>query len=219
MTKRPVVYAFIDSQNLNLGARSLGWKIDYRKLRLYLKNKYHVERAFMFIGMVADNQELYSSLQLAGFILVFKPTIQYFEDGQSTVKGNVDAELVLYAAAVEYDNYDKAIIVSGDGDFACLAEFLKEKNKLLHIFTPNEKYSRLLIPYGSYIVHLERLKKNLAYKKDQHQRSVETLGLSGHGDESNITKISPSVKQNRREKIRSNDIVYRKPDNFSNEVK
>ena len=98
-------YAFIDSQNLNLGVRSLGWKIDYAKLRLYLKNKYKVEQAFIFIGLVENNQKLYTSLQKAGFILVFKPTVQYFEDGVETVKGNVDAELVLHAAAIQYPNY------------------------------------------------------------------------------------------------------------------
>jgi uncharacterized LabA/DUF88 family protein len=186
-------YAFIDSQNLNLGVRSLGWKMDYRKLRLYLKNKYGVERAFMFIGMVANNQKLYTQLQSAGFILVFKPTVRYFENGVETVKGNVDAELVLHAAAIEYVNYAKAIIVSGDGDFACLAEFLADKKKLLHILTPNAKYSQLLKPYSRYIVQVGRLREALEYKKSQHRRSVETLGLSGNGDRSNIAKKSQKV--------------------------
>lgn len=155
------VYAFIDSQNLNLGVRSLGWQVDYKKLRLYLKNKYNVERAFMFIGLVRNNQKLYTELQAAGFILIFKPTIRYFENGKETVKGNVDAELVLYASAIEFPNYDQAIIVSGDGDFACLAEFLIDKGKLLHIFTPNKKYSKLLRPYSTYIVELSQLQQSL----------------------------------------------------------
>lgn len=160
-----IVYTFIDSQNLNLGVRSLGWRIDYKKFRLYLKNKYNVERAFMFIGLVGNNQKLYTELQAAGFILIFKPTVQYFENGKKTVKGNVDAELVLHAAAVEFPNYDKAIIVSGDGDFACLLEFLEEKNKLLHVLAPSHKYSKLLKPYSQYIVHMSKLKKSIAYKK------------------------------------------------------
>ena len=162
---RSSVYAFIDSQNLNLGIRSLGWQIDYKKFRLYLKNKYNVDRAFIFIGMVNNNQKLYTTLQAAGFILIFKPTVRYFENGKETVKGNVDAELVLHASAIEYSNYDKAIIVSGDGDFACLAEFLSEKEKLLHIFTPNSRYSKLLKPYSKYIVKLGRLKPSLEYQK------------------------------------------------------
>ena len=86
--------------------------------------------------------------------MVFKPTIRYFENGRETVKGNVDAELVLHAAAIEYSNYDKAIIVSGDGDFACLIQFLEDKDKLLRIFTPNTKYSKLLRPYSRHIVRI-----------------------------------------------------------------
>jgi uncharacterized LabA/DUF88 family protein len=157
-------YAFIDSQNLNLGVRSLGWKIDYRKFRLYLKNKHNVDQAFLFIGLVASNQNLYTQLQKAGFILVFKPTIRYFENGKETVKGNVDAELVLHAAAIQYQNYRRAIIVSGDGDFACLAEFLAEKDKLSHIITPNAKYSQLLRPFSSYIVRLDQLRDSLKHE-------------------------------------------------------
>lgn len=158
-------YAFIDSQNLNLGVRTMGWRIDYKKFRLYLKNKYNVDRAFMFIGLVANNQALYTQLQAAGFILIFKPTIRYFENGKQTVKGNVDAELVLHAAAIEYADYDKALIVSGDGDFACLVQFLEDKGKLLHIVTPNNKYSKLLRPYSKYIVEISQLRGSLEYKK------------------------------------------------------
>jgi uncharacterized LabA/DUF88 family protein len=154
-------YAFIDSQNLNLGVRSAGWRLDYRKFRLYLKNKYNVDQAFLFIGLVSNNQKLYTVLQQAGFILVFKPTVRYFENGKQTVKGNVDAELVLHAAAIEYNNYAKAIIVSGDGDFACLVEYLEKNNKLLHVITPNKKYSKLLRPFSKYILGIEKIKNSV----------------------------------------------------------
>lgn len=198
MKTKQVIYAFIDSQNLNLGVQSQGWKIDYKKFRLYLKNKYNVEQAFVFIGLVRGNDELYKQLQRAGFILIFKPTVRYFENGKQTVKGNVDAELVLHAAAIEYENYDKAIIVSGDGDFACLIEYLSKKHKLSHVFAPSKKYSKLLEPNGRYIVHMWRLRKILEYKKDRHQRSVETLGLSGHGDTIKIVaNNSKKVNANR----------------------
>jgi len=188
MKQKRTVYAFIDSQNLNLGVQSQGWSMDYRKLRLYLKHKYDVSEAYMFIGMVPGNETLYKALQKAGFILVFKPTVQYFQDGKQTVKGNVDAELVLHAAAIEYDNYDKAIIITGDGDFKCLVEFLAERQKLLHLLAPNAKYSKLLNTFAAYIVNLSRLRLALEYQKDQHRRSVETLGLSGHGDAKIVAK-------------------------------
>jgi uncharacterized LabA/DUF88 family protein len=159
------IYAFIDSQNLNLGVRSAGWTIDYAKFRLYLRNKHQVSKAFVFIGMVENNQKLYTRLQEAGFILIFKPTVRYIENGKETVKGNVDAELVLHAAAIEYQNYDKALIVSGDGDFACLAEFLVEHEKLLHIIAPNQKYSKLLKPFSEYIVRVDSFKSSVTNQK------------------------------------------------------
>jgi uncharacterized LabA/DUF88 family protein len=162
MTKQKV-YSFIDSQNLNLGVRTLGWRVDYKKFRLYLKNKYGVDKAFIFIGFVGNNQKLYTDLQAAGFILIFKPTVRYYKGGKQTVKGNVDAELVLHAAAIEFTNYDKAIIVTGDGDFACLMEFLEAKGKLMHVLVPNHKYSKLLKPFSSYIVHMSSLKHSVKH--------------------------------------------------------
>lgn len=157
-------FAFIDSQNLNLGLRAIGWKIDYRKFRLYLKNKFKISKAYMFIGLVPNNQKLYTELQAAGFILVFKPTVRYFENGKQTVKGNVDAELVLHAAAIEFNNYKQAIIVTGDGDFACLIKFLTEKEKVLKILAPNAKYSKLLSKYDDKILTLDKLIKTFGKK-------------------------------------------------------
>jgi len=40
----------------------------------------------MFIGLVGNNQKLYTELQAAGFILVFKPTLQYFETAKRRLK-------------------------------------------------------------------------------------------------------------------------------------
>lgn len=144
-------FAFIDSQNLNLGISKdiyrngillhYGWKLDFKKLRIYLKEKYSVTKAFLCIGYVSGNESLYAELQQYGYICVFKPTL-FLPD--RSVKGNVDAELVLQTM-IEYDNYDKAVIVSGDGDFHCLAKYLLENSKLKVILAPNEfNYSSLL---------------------------------------------------------------------------
>lgn len=177
MNKNPKVYAFIDSQNINLGVRSLGWQLDYRKFRLYLTNKYGVSRAYMFIGKTDGNQNLYDALERSGFTLVFKPTVSYVENGKKTMKGNVDAELVLYAAAKAYDQYDKALIISGDGDFYCLAEYLIEKNKLLHIVVPHKHYSKLLKSFAKYITKLDTLQSKLAYTpKQSNKKPTSAVG-------------------------------------------
>lgn len=194
------VYAFIDSQNLNLGIESTGWKLDFKKFRLYLKNKYQVERAYLFIGQVPGNEALYDRLQDYGYHLIFKPTTEYTVAGKKTYKGNVDAELVLYASAKVYMRYDQAIIVSGDGDFLCLGEYLEEKSKLLRIMVPNAKYSKLLQKFQEKIVRVDKLQKSLEYKKDQRRRSVETLGVSGHGDNFTVAKQRRNVNMTNKNK-------------------
>ncbi|PIU03445.1 hypothetical protein COT44_03305 [Candidatus Shapirobacteria bacterium CG08_land_8_20_14_0_20_39_18] len=135
------VYAFIDSQNLNLGVRSQGWKLDWRKFRQYLRNKYNVANAFAFIGYKAGNEKLYLQLQEMGYLVILKPTLE-LPDG--SVKGNVDAELVLHTM-VQFKNFNKAIIVSGDGDFHCLVEYLDQHEKIFHLFAPNKHYSSIYL--------------------------------------------------------------------------
>src|SRR3989339_1956083 len=89
-------YAFIDSQNLNLGVLSQGWKLDFKKFRKLLKDKYFVAKAFLFIGFIPKNKNLYSRLERDGYLLVFKPVLESKIKGQIKIKGNVDAELVLH---------------------------------------------------------------------------------------------------------------------------
>ena len=162
--KKQTVYAFIDSQNLNLGVRSQGWKLDWRKFRQYLRSKYGVEKAYLFIGQLVGKEALYTSLQEAGYILVLKPTLERKELGKIVVKGNVDAELVLHTM-IHYKDYQKALIVSGDGDFHCLIEYLSSKNKLLYVMVPNKHYSSLLRRFSRYVIRIDWLRKSLEYKK------------------------------------------------------
>jgi uncharacterized LabA/DUF88 family protein len=171
MIKQRTIYAFIDSQNLNLGVKSAGWTLDFRKFRLYLKNKYGVEKAYLFIGQMAGQESLYDRLQNMGYHLIFKPTTEYKVNGKIVVKGNVDAELVLYAAAKVINDYDKAIIVTGDGDFHCLVEYLKEKDKLLHVMVPNDRFSKLLRRFTKDIVRINQLREKLEYFPTKKTRS------------------------------------------------
>jgi uncharacterized LabA/DUF88 family protein len=175
--KLPETYAFIDSQNLNLGSQRMGWKVDWRRFRQFLKDEYGVTKAYMFIGYMAENESLYEYMHELGFLVVLKPTVdvsQSLEGVQKAeatpvddkdkpiIKGNVDAELVLYAMK-ELPNYERAIIVSGDGDFFSLAEYLDEQGKLAHIMTPNWQYSSLLKAFESKIIRLDQLRRKLAY--------------------------------------------------------
>ncbi len=154
------IYAFIDSQNLNLGVQSQGWKLDFGRFRVLLEEKYNVDKAFLFIGLIPENQSIYTYLQKSGYILIFKPVLEYKRNKKIKIKGNVDAELVLHSM-IEYPNYEKAIIVSGDGDFHCLIEYLAKKNKLLKLVVPNKRFSSLLRKFGSYIINVSLFKEKL----------------------------------------------------------
>jgi uncharacterized LabA/DUF88 family protein len=146
-----------------LGVKSQGWKLDYYRFRVFLKDKYGVQKAFIFLGYQPGNEKLYTSLQEAGFICIFKPILEYRDNKKVKIKGNVDADLVLHAI-IQFPNYEKAVIVSGDGDFYCLIEYLVNQNKLLKIIVPNDKYSSLLRKFAKFIVNLSLLKNKLEFK-------------------------------------------------------
>jgi uncharacterized LabA/DUF88 family protein len=141
MKKKENNYAFIDSQNLNLGIQKLGWKLDYRRFRTFLAERYGVTKAYMFIGFVALNQSLYDNLQEAGFILKFKPTIP---DSDGKLKGNIDADLIL-SAVLEISEYDAAVIVTSDGDFHSLVQHLYTVGKLEAVLSPDIEMASSLL--------------------------------------------------------------------------
>lgn len=157
-------YAFIDSQNVHKGVRrDLGWELDWSRFRVYLRHKYSIAHAYLFIGFIPEHNDIYDELQKAGFILKFKPVLPKGRDG---VKGNVDADLVLQVM-IDYPNYDKVVLVSSDGDFYSLARYLYDNKKLLAVLSPTrEKCSSLLRKSAKdKMVYMDRLDNKLAKRK------------------------------------------------------
>ena len=180
--ERPGNFAFIDSQNLNLGTQKMGWKMDWRKFRHWLGDKYDVTKAYMFIGYVPEFENMYEQLHESGYLIVLKPTQDMSKvksdnpepksdkpEDKKPIKGNIDADLVLWAMK-ELPDYQKAIIVSGDGDFHGLFEYLKEQGKLMHVMTPNWQYSQLLKPFEDQIVRLDKHRGELEYRTKHKKR-------------------------------------------------
>jgi len=142
---------------------NIGWKLDYRKFRQYLADKYNASHAYYFIGKVPGMEQLYSNLQSYGFDLIFKPPIK---DRHGNYKGNVDAELVLQAM-IDINGYDGAVIITSDGDFSCLVKYLNSAGKLKRLLAASRggcsKYLR--IAAGSKVDYMDNLKFRLEYKK------------------------------------------------------
>src|SRR4030043_1490692 len=129
--------AYIDGANLYNGIKSLGWELDYARFRNWLTEKYLVKRVYLFIGLVPKYKDLYTYLQESGFTLIFKETTY---DGEGNIKGNCDADLVLQAVCDYYeDKFKTAILVASDGDYASLAKFLHDKNRIKTILSPADK--------------------------------------------------------------------------------
>jgi uncharacterized LabA/DUF88 family protein len=158
--------AFIDGQNLHLGTTRSdnSWKVNLSKFKVYLKDKYNVTEAYYFLGYVQEvNQEIYSEIQKAGFILIFK---QHNPAMIGTKKGNVDSDIVFSIMKKLYKNEipNKIVLVSGDGDYKMLVDFLIEENKFEKILFPNRRHASSLYKVLSrkYFAHMEDIKKKIS---------------------------------------------------------
>jgi len=135
--------AYIDASNLKFGVAQSGWNLDYKSFRSWLRDKFGVSRAVLFMGLIPNNFEIYNYLQSIGYDISFKPTITSKE---GRTKGNVDGELILTISKDFYENnLESVVLVAGDGDYHCIVEFLKEKNISITIVSPNRKYLSLLL--------------------------------------------------------------------------
>lgn len=136
--------AFIDGQNLHLGTKNRGWAVDHAKFRIYLTEKYGVKEAYYFLGFVSEEENgLYERLQKAGFILSFR---EHSSALKGKKKGNVDCDIVfnVMRKLVEGEDFDKIILVSGDGDYKKLVDFLIKRNKFEKILFPNKEFASSL---------------------------------------------------------------------------
>ena len=155
--------AYIDGANLYNGMSSLGWKLDYKRFRVWLTEKYGVKQAYIFLGMMPKYKDLYTSLQEDGFTLIFKEVV-YDKNGKA--KGNCDADLVVKAMQDAFENsFDKAVLVTSDGDYASLVKFLLVKDKFNVVISSalQDRCSILLKRTGASIVYVNDKCSHLEY--------------------------------------------------------
>ena len=157
MKNKPNNFAYIDGANLHKGISGFDWSLDYARFRVWLSENIMLVTPTFFIGLIPKYKDLYTYLQEAGFTLVFKEVVY---DGNGKPKGNCDADLVLQATRDTYENkFDKAVIVSSDGDYAGLVRFLKERGKIKTILSPHNE--------NLFSILLKRTGVPVAYIKDQ----------------------------------------------------
>ncbi len=153
--EKKITNVYIDGANLKQGILGLGYDISYEKLHTWLVKRYRAEKIIIFLGYIKKNEDFYTSLKLLGYEIIFKET--YFEE--NILKANCDAELILNAVIDYYDKkYNKAIIVSGDGDFTCLIKFLLNQGALERVIAPSIKRCSVFLKRSTTkIVYLESM--------------------------------------------------------------
>jgi len=135
--------AFIDGQNLHLWTATEDWKIDFKRFKIYLRDKFNVNEIYYFLWFLDENeQKLYTKLQKAWFIVVFR---EHNSNMKGKKKGNVDVDICFEMMKTLIDDkyFDKILLVSGDWDYIKPVKYLIEKWKLKKILFPNKKYSSL----------------------------------------------------------------------------
>lgn len=147
MAKENKNFAFVDGQNLYMGTAKREvdpWKIDLVRLRIYLEQKYKVCKAYYFLGFVQEkNEELYEEIQNAGFVLIFR---EHNPAMLGKKKGNVDSDIIFHTMKKLYkkEDFEKVILVSGDGDYKLMVDFLIEEGRFEKILFPNRQFSSSL---------------------------------------------------------------------------
>ena len=164
-------FAFVDGQNLymNTAKRITNpWVIDLARFRVYLEQKYNVKKAYYFLGYIQDEyRELYEEIQNAGFVLLFR---EHSLTMIGKKKGNVDSDIIFNIMKKMYkkEDFDNVVLVSGDGDYKMLVDFLIEEKRFEKILFPDRQYRSSLYKELSnkYLVYLDDMDiKNKIGKK------------------------------------------------------
>ena len=164
--------AFIDGQNLYMGTAKREqnpWRINLKRLRIYLEQKYNITKAYYFLGYVQEAREdLYEEIQAAGFVLMFR---EHNAAMLGKKKGNVDSDIIFQVMKRLYkeENIGKIFLISGDGDYKMLVDFLIEEKKFGKMLFPNRQFaSSLYKKLGSeYFDYLESVRDKISQKKEK----------------------------------------------------
>ena len=136
-------FAFIDATNIIYGASDSGWRMDFKKLYRYLKDRFNVSRILYFAGRDKDNLKqlkFYKKLESFGYELYLVP-VKVFRDGRK--KADVDSRMT-FEMMLHKDQYRKTIVMTGDGDFFWILEYLIKIGKIVKLIAHQKSTAKEL---------------------------------------------------------------------------
>jgi len=165
------VAVFIDASNIYFSQKTLGWRIDFKKLFDYFKSKCNLVRISYYSSINPENikeRKFHDFLEITGYVVKHKE-IKFIKNPEENKygghhKGNIDVELTIDAVHLK-NLYDSFILLSGDGDFASLIKFLKSFNKYCIVISTRDHISIELIREAKYI-DFKKLRNKIELKKE-----------------------------------------------------
>ena len=157
--------AYIDNQNLYMATKTSlePWRVDLKRFKVYLNDRYNCEEALLFMGAYEKEYDSrYELFESFGYTLMFRT---HDEVANSKKKGNVDTDVVFQMMHdFHHEDFDKAVLVSGDGDYYKTVEYLISQNKFECLILPSHKnasslYKRITHDYYVYLDDLSYRKK------------------------------------------------------------
>lgn len=141
--KQKKITAYIDASNLRFWVSQSNWELDYKSFRSWLRDKFWISKAILFMWLIPEYADLYNYLQEIWYDIIFRPTLT---NKEWKTKWNVDWELILQISSDYYEwKVEKVILVSWDGDYHCIVHFLKNKKVPISIVSPNKNYLSYLL--------------------------------------------------------------------------
>lgn len=168
MTKATRVSIFVDGANMfYTQKKGLGWFFDPAKLLNILKGEDELADAYWYMGLKQppdpQDENFMRFLSYAQYTVRTKSlkTIYDSETGETTQKANLDVEIVMDMFNT-IENFDKAILLSGDGDFERALELLRSRGKrILVVSTQNWVAAELRRAVGPHFLDLQSLRAQI----------------------------------------------------------
>jgi len=115
-----------------------------KNLLLLIKNneqKFNEAQLVLF-GKHLQRVRFYKKLEFFGYRLFLKP-VKLFEQEDESTKRKADCDVDMTVKVIrEKDNFDRAIILSGDGDFLPVLKYLRELGKEITILARGPRTAR-----------------------------------------------------------------------------
>jgi len=155
------VYVFVDVANVLYAQKRLGWRVSYERLKSYFERECDLRKIIAYTGSFEANlkqRKFLDMLEIVGYEVRVKEVkkIRVARD-KYIWKGNLDVELALDMVELR-DDYDTAVLISGDSDFAIVLEKLKVAGKKVVVISTRGRVAKELIERSTKYIDLRRLR-------------------------------------------------------------